>query len=136
MPNTSVSSYRVIYGRLIGPSSPCGLSVEQSSRFLPAPPLDSCNPAYLLWAARWHSVWHCCLTVSGTRVRLPAWVTVRSLHVLPMSAWVSSGCSGFLPQSKDVLGRCIGHAKFSLGVPEQAPECGDWGIFTVTSLQC
>ena len=37
---------------------------------------------------------------------------------------------------KDVLVRCIGHAKFSLSVPEQVPECGDWGIFTVTSLQC
>ena len=27
--------------------------------------------------------------------------------------------------SKDVLVRCIGHAKFSLSVPEQAPECGN-----------
>ena len=26
---------------------------------------------------------------------------------------------------KDVLIRCVGHAKFSLSVPEQAPECGD-----------
>ena len=26
---------------------------------------------------------------------------------------------------KDVLVRCIGRAKFSLRVPEQAPECGD-----------
>ena len=52
-------------------------------------------------------------------------LSVQSLHVLPMSAWVSSGRSGFLPQSKDVLVRCIGRAKFSLSVPEQAPECGD-----------
>jgi len=29
-------------------------------------------------------------------------LSVWSLHVLPLSAWVSSGCSGFLPQSKDV----------------------------------
>ena len=37
---------------------------------------------------------------------------------------------------KDVLVRCIGHAKFSLSVPEQAPECGDEGIFAVTYFQC
>jgi len=41
-------------------------------------------------------------------------------------------CVGFLRvlrvpshSLKDVLVRCIGHAKFSLSVPEQAPECGD-----------
>ena len=37
---------------------------------------------------------------------------------------------------KDVLVRCTGRAKFSFSVSEQAPECGDSGIFTVTSLQC
>ena len=37
-----------------------------------------------------------------------------SLHILPVSAWVSSGCSGFLPQSKDVRVRWIGHAKLTL----------------------
>jgi len=37
---------------------------------------------------------------------------------------------------KDVQVRCIGHAKLSLSVPGQAPECGNSGIFTVTSLQC
>ena len=26
-------------------------------------------------------------------------LSVRNLHVLPVSAWVSSGCSGFLPHS-------------------------------------
>jgi len=31
---------------------------------------------------------------------------------------------------KDVLVRCIGYAKFSLSVTEQAPECGDYGIFS------
>ena len=41
---------------------------------------------------------------------LPVW----SLHILPMSLWVSSGCSGFLPQSKDVLVKLIGHAKFPI----------------------
>ena len=38
-------------------------------------------------------------------------LSVRSLHVPPVSAWVSSGCSGFLPQSKDVRVRGIGHDK-------------------------
>jgi len=41
-------------------------------------------------------------------------LSVWSLHVLPMSAWVSSGCSGFLPQSKDVRIRLIGQAKFPI----------------------
>jgi len=37
----------------------------------------------------------------GTQVRFPARsLSVQSLHVLPVSAWVSSGCSGFLPQSE------------------------------------
>ena len=37
---------------------------------------------------------------------------------------------------KDVMVRCIGRDKFSLSEPEQAPECADSGILTVTSLQC
>ena len=32
----------------------------------------------------------------------------------PASAWVSSGCSGFLPQSKDVQVRWVGRAKLPL----------------------
>ena len=36
---------------------------------------------------------------------------VQSLHIFPVSAWVSPGCSGFLPQSKDVRVRWIGRAK-------------------------
>jgi len=43
---------------------------------------------------------------------LSAW----SLHILPVSAWVSFGCSGFLPQSKDARVRLIRHAKLSLSV--------------------
>ena len=31
-------------------------------------------------------------------------LSVRSLHILPVSAWVSSGCSGFLPQSERRVG--------------------------------
>ena len=40
-------------------------------------------------------------------------LSVWSLHILLVSAWVSSGCSGFLPQSKDVRVRLIGHAKIA-----------------------
>jgi len=31
-------------------------------------------------------------------------LSTKSLHILPVSAWVSSGCSGFLPTSE----RCAG----------------------------
>ena len=41
---------------------------------------------------------------------------VWSLHILLVSVWVSSGCSGFLPQSKDVRVRLIGYAKKKLPV--------------------
>ncbi|MEQ2245968.1 hypothetical protein ILYODFUR_033571 [Ilyodon furcidens] len=43
---------------------------------------------------------------------LSAW----SLHVLPVHAWVLSGYSGFLPQSKDMTVRLIGLSKLALGV--------------------
>ena len=56
-------------------------------------------------------------------------LSVQSLHVLPVSAWVSSRSSNFLPQSKDVLVRCIGRAKFSLSASEQVPKCGTEGDF-------
>ena len=39
--------------------------------------------------------------------------SVWSLHILLVSAWVSSGYSGFLPQSKDVRVRLIGRAKIA-----------------------
>ncbi|XP_078061695.1 poly(A)-specific ribonuclease PNLDC1-like [Mustelus asterias] len=43
-------------------------------------------------------------------------MTVWSLHTLPVSAWVSSGCSGFLPQSKDVRVRWISREFQSLQI--------------------
>ena len=43
-------------------------------------------------------------------------LSMWSLHILPMSVWVSSGCSGFLPQPKDVRVRLIVHAKLPLNV--------------------
>ena len=45
----------------------------------------------------------------------------------------SSGAPVSSHSLKDVPVRHIGHAKFSLSVPKQ---CGNWGIFTITSLQC
>jgi len=53
--------------------------------------------------------------VPGFNSRLGS-LSVRSLHILPMSAWVSSGCTGFLPHSRDVRVRLIGHNKLSLSV--------------------
>jgi len=41
-------------------------------------------------------------------------LSVWSLHILPVSMWVSSGCSSFLLQSKDVRVRLIGHAKLPI----------------------
>ena len=43
-------------------------------------------------------------------------LTVWSLHVLPVSVSVSSRCSGFPPQSKDVRVRLVGHAELTLSV--------------------
>ena len=45
-------------------------------------------------------------------------LSVWSLHILPPSAWDSSGCSGLLPQSKDVKVRLIGRANLPLSVRE------------------
>ena len=44
-----------------------------------------------------------------------------SLHVLPVSAWVSSGCSGFLGQSKDVQVRIPTVQKEAIQPIESAP---------------
>ena len=44
-------------------------------------------------------------------------LSVRSLHALPVSAWVSSRCSNFLPRSNDVRAMRIGHAKLPLSIP-------------------
>ena len=40
-------------------------------------------------------------------------LSVWSLHMILVSVWVSSGCSGFPPQSKDVRVRLIGHTKIA-----------------------
>ncbi len=50
-------------------------------------------------------------------------LSVWSLHVLPVSAWVLSGCSGFLPPSKDMQARLIGVSKLSLGVNVSVRGC-------------
>ena len=47
----------------------------------------------------------------------PGWsLSVWSLHVLPVYAWVLSGYSGFLPLSKNMHVRLIGDSKSSLCV--------------------
>ena len=43
-------------------------------------------------------------------------LSVGSLHVLPVYAWVLSGFSGFLPPSKNMHVRLTGVSKLSLGV--------------------
>ena len=63
--------------------------------------------------------------VAGSR---PPWswvwdLSVWSLHVLPVSAWVLSGFSGFLPQSKNMHVRSIGDSKLSLGVNVSVNGC-------------
>ena len=48
---------------------------------------------------------------------IPSWgLSVCSLHVLPVYAWVLSGYSGFLPPSKNMHVRLFGDSKLSLGV--------------------
>ena len=64
--------------------------------------------------------WLALLSHSGQASGFDSWLgslSVWSLHILPVSAWVSSGHSGFLPQSKDVQVRWIGRAKLPLSVP-------------------
>ena len=48
-------------------------------------------------------------------------LSVLSLHVLPASVRVAPGSSGFLPQSKDMRVRRIGHAKLPLSVRGTSP---------------
>merc|ERR1712035_232177 len=55
--------------------------------------------------------------------RLGQGLSVRSLHVLPVSAWVLSGFSGFLPQSKDMHVRLIGDSKLPVGVNVSVSGC-------------
>jgi len=43
-------------------------------------------------------------------------LSVWSLHVLPISAWVSSGCFVFLPLLKDMQVKWIVHVKLPFSV--------------------
>ena len=55
---------------------------------------------------------------------IPTWgLSVWSLHVLPLYAWVLSGYSGFLPPSKIMHVRLIGDSKLSLGVSVSVCGC-------------
>ena len=55
----------------------------------------------------------------------PGWgLTVWSLHVLPVYAWVLSGYSGFLPPSKNMHVRLIGVSSgVSKIIPRSECEC-------------
>ena len=64
------------------------------------------------------------LTARGFQVRSSSWgLSVWSLHVLPVNAWVLSGCSGFLPPSKNMHVRLIGVSKLSLGLSVSVHGC-------------
>ncbi|KAK5601407.1 hypothetical protein CRENBAI_000203 [Crenichthys baileyi] len=65
-------------------------------------------------AARWHSLYHCCLATRMSWVQIQAWGL--SMHVYPVHSWVLSGYSGFLPQYKNMTFRLIGLPKLSLGM--------------------
>ncbi|MEQ2222630.1 hypothetical protein ILYODFUR_028305 [Ilyodon furcidens] len=58
---------------------------------------------------------------------LSAW----SLHVLPMHAWVLTGYSGFLPQSKNMTAWLVGLSKLALGVNGYVHGC-----LSCMSLRC
>ncbi len=64
-----------------------------------------------------HDRWHSGAAVSTVATARGFWVrthlSVWSLHVLPVPAWVFSGYSGFLPQSKAGY---IGDSKLPVGV--------------------
>jgi len=56
-----------------------------------------------------------CLSTVASQQRVPgldpAGLSVWSLHVLPVYAWVPSGFSGFLPPSKNMHVRLTGDSK-------------------------
>jgi len=60
---------------------------------------------------------------------------VWNLHILPVSAWVSSGFSGFLPQSIDVRVRWIGRAKLPISSGRLARGNGDRTWVGLWSIQ-
>ena len=59
--------------------------------------------------------------VSGSNPSLG--LSVWSLHVLPVYAWVLSGYSSFLPPSKNMHVRLIDDSKLSLGVSVSVNGC-------------
>jgi len=62
----------------------------------------------------------------GSRVpgSIPTWdLSVWSLLVLPVDAWVLSGYSSFLPPSKNMHVRLTGDSKLSLGVSVSVCGC-------------
>ena len=63
-------------------------------------------------------------TVERVPGSIPTWgLSVWSLHVLPVYAWVLSGYSGFLPPSKNMHVGLIDFSKLSLGVSVSVHGC-------------
>ena len=50
-------------------------------------------------------------------------LSVWSWHALPVSAWVLSGFSGFLPPSKSMTVRLIDYSKLPVGVHVSVSGC-------------
>ena len=68
-------------------------------------------------------MWAVVGTVARSKVRNPAWgPSVWSLHVLVL-AWVFTGYSGFLSQSKDMQVRFIVDSKLPVGVNVTVNGC-------------
>ncbi|XP_062922235.1 alpha- and gamma-adaptin-binding protein p34 isoform X2 [Mobula hypostoma] len=81
-----------------------------------------------------------CFTEPTTWVQLPL-LSVRNLYVLSMTAWFSIGCSGFLPQSKDVQVDIIGADDIpEYTGPRNVVRCYPWTIdnkyYTATVQLC
>mgnify|MGYP006981770599 FL=1 len=62
---------------------------------------------------------------SGFESRFNQGLSVWSLHVLPVYAWVLSGFSGFFPHTKDMQNgvRFIGDSKLTVGVNVRVNDC-------------
>ena len=67
---------------------------------------------------------HCGMVVSTVASRLPGWgLSVWSLHVLPIYAWILSRYSGFLPLPKNMHVRLIGDSKLIIRLSASVSGC-------------
>ena len=80
----------------------------------------------LIWLGGCTVVWWLAPSPHSERApgSISSWgLSVGSLHVLLVYAWVLSGYSGFLPPSKNMHARLIGYSKLSLGVSVSVCGC-------------